>query len=213
MTNRHLVWDWNGTLFDDFEAVAAATNTVITAAGGTYLTPNEQRERFRRPIIEYYSELVERQLSEEEFLELGEGFHRAYLENLQSVDLNQHTRQVLKQWEGSQSLLSMWHHHRLVPLIQQFELTETFDLVQGLNAEHDGNSKLPHLQRHLKSLDLTGEQCVLIGDTVDDAEAALEVGARAVIFTGGFGSTRSLKALDVPLADSLKEAVSIAQKL
>ena len=213
MTKKHLVWDWNGTLFDDFGAVASSTNTVITAAGGPFLTADEQRARFRRPIIDYYSELVSRQLTEEEFAQLDKQFHLAYHDNLRFVDLNRQARDVINQWAGSQSLLSMWHHRDLVPLIQRFELAESFSLVQGLKAELDGNSKLPHLRQHLETLELAGEHCVLIGDTVDDATAALGVGAQVVLYTGGFASAEALASVDVPRADSLAEALTIAQQL
>ncbi|QSB05589.1 HAD family hydrolase [Natronoglycomyces albus] len=213
MARKHLVWDWNGTLLNDFGAVVSATNTVITEAGGPFLTAEEQGARFRRPIIAYYSELVGRSLTEAEFAELDKAFHAAYLEHLRFVDLHAESRSALSIWPGTQSLLSMWFHQSLMPLITRFDLAEKFALVQGLRSESDGHSKQPHLERHLESLQLRPQECVLIGDTVDDAKSALGLGAQVVLFTGGFSSREQLQGVGVPLADSLSEAVTIAQQL
>ena len=50
--------------------------------------------------------------------------------------------------------------------------------MDGLRASVGGGSKIPHLIAHLAELRLTGPDCVLIVDSVDDAHAADAVGAR-----------------------------------
>jgi phosphoglycolate phosphatase-like HAD superfamily hydrolase len=62
----------------------------------------------------------------------------------------------------------------------------------------------------LTALGLDGPDCVLIGDSIDDAEAAASVGARCVLYTGGFTDPARLRAFGVPVADSLAEAISQA---
>ena len=54
--------------------------------------------------------------------------------------------------------------------------------MDGLRASVGGGSKTPHLAE----LGLTGPDCVLIGDSVDDAHAADAVGAGCVLYSGGF---------------------------
>lgn len=68
--------------------------------------------------------------------------------------------------------------------------------------------------RHLEAL--TGVQAartVVIGDAADDAVAALHVGARAVLYTGGSHSRASLEVVGVPVVDTLGEAVEVAGRL
>jgi phosphoglycolate phosphatase-like HAD superfamily hydrolase len=41
---RHVVWDWNGTLFADLEAIVGATNAGLVGTGLAAI----DRSRFRR---------------------------------------------------------------------------------------------------------------------------------------------------------------------
>ena len=60
--------------------------------------------------------------------------------------------------------------------------------------------------------DYGGEDCVLIGDSLDDAEAAAAVGARVVLYSGGFTDEARLTATGVPVAATLTEAVEHAAR-
>src|SRR6185503_14665366 len=75
-------------------------------------------------------------------------------------------------WTGTQSLLSMWFHDYLVPTVDRYGLAGRLSRVDGLRATLGGGPKAPHLISHLEALGLAGPDCVLIGDSVDDAEAA-----------------------------------------
>jgi len=204
-----LVWDWNGTLLDDFALVAAATSTVITGAGGLDVDPDTHRARFRRPIIEYYGELLGRPLTPEEFVKLDEQFHSDYRVRLPGCQLSLGASEALSSWRGTQSLLSMWHHRELVPLVDTFGLTPHFARVDGLRRPSE-DSKRPFLVAHLEALSIDGPDCVLIGDSVDDALAAAAVGARCVLYSKGFTARSALEAVGVPVADSLADAIAIA---
>ena len=71
MTRTHLVWDWNGTLLDDLSLVVSSTNHAFAAKGGRAVDADEHRARFRRPVAEFYAEILGRAVDEEEFGELA----------------------------------------------------------------------------------------------------------------------------------------------
>jgi phosphoglycolate phosphatase-like HAD superfamily hydrolase len=204
----HLVWDWNGTLLDDLDIVVAATNAAFASIGGPAVTADEHRRDFRRPVSEYYAGVLGRPVSEIEFGELDAVFHTTYREALASVSLAFDARQAIAAWTGTQSLLSMWFHHELVPTVDRFELS--FLRVDGLRDNLGGGYKESHLKAHLAALGLDGSTVCLIGDSVDDAHAAAAVGARCVLYTGGFTHPDNLRACGVPMADSLLDAVRLA---
>jgi phosphoglycolate phosphatase-like HAD superfamily hydrolase len=210
MTAKHLVWDWNGTLLDDLHLVVAATNSAITSVGGAAVTVEEHRRDFRRPINEYYGTLLDRPVGLDEFAELDRIFHDSYRLSLADVKLATDATQAIAGWTGTQSLLSMWFHDELVPLVTRFELVERFRRVDGLRADTGGGFKAQHLKVHLAEQGLDGADVVLIGDSLDDADAALAVGGRAVLYTGGFTDPDKLRAYGVPVADSLLDAVRLA---
>lgn len=211
---RHLVWDWNGTLLDDLTLVIDATNVALSTMGGPVVTADEHRRDFRRPIIEYYSQVLGRPLDVTEFAALDKIFQDAYQAGL-PCELSTDARDALAAWSGTQSLLSMWFHTELVPAVQGHGLTPYFQRIDGLPAlrEHGGDHKAPYLQRHLAAQGLDGTEVVLIGDSVDDAHAAVAVGARCVLYSGGFTHPDQLRATGMPVAESLAEAVERARAL
>lgn len=213
MTRTHLVWDWNGTLLDDLSLVVSSTNEAFTSVGGRPVDADEHRRLFRRPVAEFYAEILERAIDEEEFGKLDRIFHDAYRLGLTDMRLAADASAALKQWSGTQSLLSMWFHSELVPAIDTYGLAGAFTRVDGLRAELGGHLKAGHLAEHLAGLGLTGDQVVLIGDSLDDAAAADSVGGEIVLYSGGFTDPSRLRASGRPVADTLVEAVTIAHTL
>jgi len=213
VARTHLVWDWNGTLLDDLSLVVSATNHAFAAVGGRIVDADEHRARFRRPVAEFYAEILERAVDEEEFGKLDRIFHDAYRLGLTSMALAADAKTAIRSWPGSQSLLSMWFHEELVPAIETYGLSGLFTRVDGLRTEVGGHLKAGHLAAHLAELGVAGQSAVLIGDSLDDAAAADSVGAAVVLYTGGFTHPDRLRASGRPVADSLVEAVSVARTL
>jgi phosphoglycolate phosphatase-like HAD superfamily hydrolase len=213
VTRTHLVWDWNGTLLDDFSLVVSSTNEAFTSVGGRPVDADEHRRRFRRPVAEFYAEILGRAVDAEEFGKLDRIFHDAYRLGLTDMTLAADAQAALTSWPGSQSLLSMWFHEELIPAIATYGLTGVFTRIDGLRTEVGGHLKAGHLAEHLRQLGIPGDRAVLIGDSLDDGAAADSVGAATVLYTGGFTDAVRLRASGRPVADSLVEAVAIARTL
>jgi phosphoglycolate phosphatase-like HAD superfamily hydrolase len=213
VARTHLVWDWNGTLLDDLTLVVSSTNSAFEAVGGRLVDSDEHRSRFRRPVAEFYAEILERAVDDEEFGRLDRIFHEAYRLGLTSMSLAADALAAIKSWPGSQSLLSMWFHNELVPAVETYGLSGVFTRVDGLRTEVGGHLKAGHLAAHLEAQRVSGVGTVLIGDSLDDAAAADSVGAGVVLYTGGFTHPDRLRAAGYPVADTLVEAVSIARTL
>lgn len=174
---NHLVWDWNGTLLNDLNLVVTSTNAAFASVGGPAVTADEHRVRFRRPIADYYAEVLGRAVDDDAFGRLDQIFHDAYRTGLTTCELAHDAGVAMAAWPGSQSLLSMWFHEELVPTVQTYGLTGQFVRVDGLRASVGGDRKAESLRRHLAELGVDGRDVVLIGDSVDDADAAVSVGA------------------------------------
>jgi phosphoglycolate phosphatase-like HAD superfamily hydrolase len=212
-TRTHLVWDWNGTLLDDLSLVVHATNHAFAAIGGPEVSSDEHRRSFRRPIADYYAEVLGRAVDAEEFGRLDVIFHDAYRVGLTTVSLADDATAAIKAWTGTQSLLSMWFHDELVPAVETYGLNGVFARVDGLKVSLGGGYKSGHLAAHLAELGIAGERTVLIGDSLDDAEAAASVGGVCVLYTGGFTDPERLRASGLPVADTLTGAVELARTL
>ncbi|MER5769092.1 HAD hydrolase-like protein [Streptomyces sp. NPDC001985] len=215
----HLVWDWNGTLLDDVTAVIAATNAAFAEIGLGLepITLERYRELYCIPIPLFYERLMGRLPTAAEWELMDGAFHRHYIEQRTGCGLTSGVELLLDQWRlagHSQSLLSMYEHDQLVPVVRGYGIESHFVRVEGRKGP-SGGSKALHMERHLRALADTAppERTVVIGDAVDDAVAAAHVGARAVLYTGGSHSRASLEAVGVPVVDTLQEAVDEAIRL
>ncbi|MER7729030.1 HAD family hydrolase [Streptomyces sp. NPDC096323] len=212
----HLVWDWNGTLLDDITAVLGATNAAFVEVGVAPVTLEQYREMYCVPIPRFYELLMGRLPTEAEWERMDGVFHRHYTEQREGCGLTEGAAELLAQWQQagrSQSLLSMYGHEHLVPVVRGYGIERHFIRVDGRTGP-SGGSKAQHMERHFAALDgISPQYTVVIGDAVDDAVAAAHVGARAVLFTGGSHSRTSLEAAGVPVVDTLAEAAALAQQL
>ncbi|WP_308346905.1 HAD family hydrolase [Streptomyces sp. ISL-66] len=214
----HIVWDWNGTLLHDIDAVMAATNASFAELGFAPITLETYRDLYVVPVPKFYERLMGRLPTDAEWLVMDEAFHRHYWDAAADAGLAEGALELLRDWQAAgltQSLLSLAPHDKLVPLVRAHGIDGHFLRVDGRTGPSH-TTKAGHLVRHLRALEETGVtagRTVLIGDAVDDALAAAHVGARAVLYTGGSHSRSSLESAGVPVVDTLAEAVRAAREL
>ena len=217
----HIVWDWNGTLFDDIDAVVAASNAAFAELGFAPLTVEQYRESYRVPVIDFYELRMGRRPALDEWEQMDACFHLHYNARRDACRLTAGAEGLLAQWGGagadrSQSLLSMYGHDELVPLVRRLGLERHFIRVDGRDGTSGVSGKAGYLVRHLGALAaerVAPARTVVIGDALDDARAAAHAGAHAVLFAGGSHTRRELERVGVPVADTLAEAIGYAEEL
>ncbi len=213
---RHIIWDWNGTLFDDFDLVLRSSNAAMATVGGRALSSSEYQSQFRRPVHEFYAEVLGREFTPEQWKAMDDAFHDTYHEIMEEGDLRSGARGVLSQLQAAgttQSVLSMWRHENLVPFVERIGIDGHFICMDGLRAG-GGGQKEPHLRDHLSrllSLGVSAAEVAMIGDTEDDAHAAQAAGIHVVLIAGGEHTVETLARTGAPVAESLGEAVGLAR--
>lgn len=208
----HIVWDWNGTLFDDLHVVVDAVNEVLGQAGVPPIDAGGYRRHYTRPVQTFYERLFGRGIAPEEWSGLDGIYHAAYRAGLEAAELTRGAREVLAALgeDRGQSLLSMWQHPELVDLVDRFGIGHHFRRIDGVRGV-GGDRKHRYLEHHLEQLTLQGSRDVLVvGDTPDDADAAAAVGARCVLFDGGTHHRQDLEPLGVPIVSDLAEVLDYA---
>jgi phosphoglycolate phosphatase-like HAD superfamily hydrolase len=217
---RHIVWDWNGTLFDDQDVVLAATNASLAAIGvDRHITNERYQDLYHRPMEDFYAALVGFPIPSAQWPVLDAAFAEHYLSRVHECGLAGDALTAMDAWSPrTQSLLSMFGHDELLRLTGQFELHGRFGRIDGRPNDPDFGPKAKYLVKHLEHLlteqpELTADQMALVGDCADDAHAAFHVGATAVLYTGGSSSRAVLEKVGVPVVDTLSEAVAILAAL
>jgi phosphoglycolate phosphatase-like HAD superfamily hydrolase len=211
---RHVVWDWNGTLFDDFPMLLSAANAAFAALDGPEIDAARYRSEFTRPVRDFYGRVVGREISDDEWLVVDDVFHAHYDGLIGRAGLAgdaDRALAIVHEAGCSQSLLSMWRHDRLEPHVRVLEIDHHFVHVDGLRGEAGGR-KEPHLRSHLDRLadrGIDAADVLLVGDTTDDAHAAAAVGARCVLYAGGEMPPERLREPGVPVAATLVEALRL----
>jgi phosphoglycolate phosphatase-like HAD superfamily hydrolase len=209
---RHVVWDWNGCLFDDQHLVIEGLNAVLDDAGLPRVDVAIYQRLYTRPVKVFYERLFGRPIDTGEWEHLDEVYHHGYRAALDRADLNADAHEALalvEEDDRTQSLLSMWRHAELVPLVTELGIHERFVRVDGLRGA-GGGLKAPHLEAHLRAVRRGADEVLVVGDALDDAAAAAHVGARCVLYDGGSHPRAELQRAGVPVASSLTEALDVA---
>lgn len=215
---RHLVWDWNGTLFDDLEIVVASVNVSLRSIGALPIDVPTYQAVYQRPLHRFYESLLGRPVPPEEFRAIDEDFHSAYHALLDQAHLTVDARAAIDMAAErgyTQSVLSMWWHDRLVPAVRFFGLEDRMLAVDGHRGT-PGETKEKHLSGHIEQLArlfpdrVRPEFVVAIGDVTDDADAARAVGVGCVLYDGGSQPVTVLAATGARVAATLVEAVELA---
>jgi phosphoglycolate phosphatase-like HAD superfamily hydrolase len=206
---RHLVWDWNSTLWDDGGAVLRSVNAALAHLGLSPVEVTTFRDHYTRPWKAFYERLVGRPLAQAEWQALEARYHERYNAQLDDIGLARDGVEALKlahEAGVTQSILSMWRHDLLVGAVRRHGLDPYLSKVEG-RVWPGGGPKARFLADHLRSLGVASGHALVIGDALDDLDAARAVGAACVLYDGGTHHRADLVAAWPLVAGTLREAL------
>ena len=206
---KHVIWDWNGTLFNDVELCSDIMNNLLRSRGLKIVTVEEYKSVFTFPVKKYY-EILGHDVSDANWEIISHEFINEYETRKHESDLYPQAEQVIKfisEMRISQSVLSAYSQHTLEELIEHFNLTNYFMRLIGLDNIYAA-SKIENGIKWMKELGHNKGDVLLIGDTVHDFEVADEIGADCLLITEGHQAKKSLLECGVPVIDSLSELLS-----
>ena len=211
---RHVIWDWNGTLFDDLHIVVESVNASLAQLGALPIDADGYRDHYTRPVHRFYDRLLDREVTAEEWRQIDATFHDTYRLALPRADLALDARDALETvadrgW--TQSILSMWWHEELVPFVEERGVDQFMQRVDG-NRHDAGETKQIHLERHLEALGISERGAgafLVVGDALDDAQAAIAAGVPCVLYDSGSHHRAELEAAGVPVVESLRVALDV----
>ena len=208
MKYTDIIWDFNGTLLDDIKAGIDAVNDMLSRRGlATIDSVQTYRELFCFPIIDYYAKVGFDFEKEDYYTVLAPEWVALYMENYKRSMLMPYATQVLqtlREMGYTQTLLSATELEMLKGQLRDFDLSQYFCEVWGLDNIHAGGK----ISRALAWREAHPDAVALfVGDTIHDFEVATAAGADCVLYAQGHQSRAQLEACGCPIVDSLQELV------
>ncbi len=207
MKYTHIMWDFNGTIFDDADAGIAAVNKMLSERG---LSPIPSKERYKQifdfPIEEYYRSLGF-DFEKEPYEVLAPIWVALYNENAERSGLCEGVRETMERIRSigvKQSVLSACEIGMLTRYLEKLGVSEFLCEVMGLDNIH-ARSKLALAHAWLeKNHDA---RVLMIGDTTHDYETAMALGADCVLYSGGHQSREKLERCGCRIIDRIEDVI------
>lgn len=183
---KHVVWDWNGTLLNDFLLCVDCLNEQLKKLNLPPCTPERYREIFEFPLINVYRTLGFPVNDAARFHEICVDFMNAYERRRGNCHLHDGARAFIHkvcELGLTQSVFSAYSHQKLAPVLAEYDLNLYFSCFSGSN-DLSGN-KIDRGPAHLRELGFAPRDVLYIGDTTHDIEAAKRMNVDCVVIYHG----------------------------
>ena len=200
-----VIWDFNGTIFDDMMAGIVSVNKMLRERGLSEIPSVEYyREIFDFPIVEYYRGLGF-DFEREPYEVLAPIWVDLYNENAKDAKLCPsvaETMEALRKKGIRQVIISACEINMLEYYLEKLGVRHYLDEVIGLDNIHAGSKIERGLEWRARNAE---EVAIMIGDTVHDADTARALGADCVLYAGGHQSRHRLSACGCPIVDDIAQ--------
>lgn len=205
-----IIWDWNGTLLDDLELSIKAVNVLLKERDLPLLTLDRYKDIFGFPVINYY-EKAGFDFSKEPFEIPARQYVKLYASGESDLKLFPDVVDTLSFFKDNnyrQIVLSAMKEDNLRKMISNAGISHFFDGIFGIKDNY-AREKVSIGKQVVENLNLNPEKCLMIGDTLHDAEVAEQCGFDCILFSGGHVAKQRLETTGFKIIDQHKTLTSI----
>lgn len=203
---KTVLWDWNGTLLDDVWTGTAAMNALLAKYNLPLLRDTKHyREVFCFPVSAYYDKLG---VGGDLFAVTSHEWMDEYNAHEKQCTLRAGALEALHAFRAAgwrQVVLSASKRDNLLKQMQRYDVRPFFDAVLGLDHIY-ATSKVDIGREWLRAQQIDPADCVMIGDTLHDAEVAQALSCRCILAAGGHQVDAVLKQAGCEVADGVWDA-------
>lgn len=206
MLPKLMIWDWNGTILDDWKLCFDLENELLEERGMKTITKEWYLGHFSFPIKAYYR-MMGYTFETESYEHVTEIFMERYNARYQTCALRSGVTAVLEKAKAKgipQTLLSVTQQDDLIRQTERLGVAQYFTDILG-QTDILGHSKIARAKAYMEANGIGPETALFIGDTDHDAEAAKTVGCKCVLLAGGHQSKAVLNRCGVPVFDTVEE--------
>lgn len=189
-----IIWDWNGTLLNDVDVCVESMNKLLTARNLKMIDNAFYKQTFTFPVKDYY-EKIGFDFSLEPFEIPAIQFMDLYRTHIFEAGLHSDSISVLSELKSlgyKQAILSAMEENLLNRLLDHYKIADFFDFTFGID-NHYGAGKIGRGKELIQKMQLNPAECLLVGDTLHDAQVADEIGCQCLLFDDGHQSRHRLE--------------------
>ena len=208
----HVVWDWNGTLFDDLSCSLGVANRLLAEFGlPTLADAAHYRSVFRFPIVDYYADLGFDTSPGGNFAAAAHRYVELYRAASAGCGLHAEAEETLGALHAAgvhQVVISASQQGHLDAQMAPFGLHRWVDAAHGLDDIYAA-SKEGLARRWIDDSGVDPARVLFVGDSEHDFEIADAVGAGCVLVGHGHHAPERLGTLGVPVVAALSDVVGL----
>lgn len=201
---KYIIWDWNGTIFNDTGFCVEIMNGILTKHSLPLLTVESYKQVFDFPVKDYYQKLGF-DFEKEPFEIVGTEFIQQYNNKHFSCNLHEGIADLLLKLNDKkykQFVLSAREKTKLAEDLKQYGIYRLFIDIAGLN-DHYANGKVEIGKKMMRTHRIEAKSSLLIGDTLHDAEVAAELNIDCLLIANGHQTYEKLKQAKIPVLRSI----------
>ena len=212
MTVKAVLFDWDGTLYDIVDFIIQTYGQVMREKGLRVWTRSEYREKFR---IDWRETLEEMGLKE----------HEDYLVSVWKKNLEEMKDNLTLYDEAKDTILSLSEKYVVgvvssaprEALMKEIKRLTVKNHVKIIISKDDVDETKPSPEPLLyaaKQLNIEPDECVYVGDMMEDIKAARSAGMRSIAVSWGLHSKKILEKENPDhLADNFSDVVEYIDKI
>ncbi|MDD6568081.1 MAG: HAD family hydrolase [Eubacteriales bacterium] len=204
---KYIIWDWNGTLFDDVEISVDTMNKMLEKTGyKNRIDLDLYKEIFTFPVSDYYQK-AGFDFSKDKFEDLAKIYVEVYTSLQFTASLNEEavsTLEFVKKRGYKQIIVSACEKNRLLNQVEKFNVKGYFDAVLGIDDDL-AVSKASIAKKWFDDNNINKDEVLFIGDTVHDYEVSQSIACDCVLVSCGHQSKSVLEKTNVPILDKLSQ--------
>lgn len=184
---KAVIFDWSGTLSDEFETIHYTISKVFEGFGKKPLGKKELYERMELPFERFY-----KKHGIEDDTERAMQFKKAYAEAPARPKPFPETKPVLEWLKKKGIVIAVLSAHRKEFLMQEAEEYGVLGLIDKVVA--NASDKRHAIIKLLNSLGSGRDETLFVGDMVHDVETARHAGIPVAVVLHGYDNEEKLRA-------------------
>ncbi len=199
---KFIIWDWNGTLYDDLDISFGAINDMLAKRNMPPLDLATFLSYIDTPISRFYEKAFD--LSKETFEDLvGEYYaiYREYAESLPVPAELAETVRLLKNVGTCQVVVSGYEHAELLHLMKKWGVDGCFDSISG-SGDRNALPKTERVREMIKKHGFSEKDCVIVGDTDQEYNAAKALDIDCIMVGWGHQPREYIRSFGCPIAEN-----------